>query len=70
RIGKGFSGIETPLFATMLVQPQADAEEEDDEDEVPDAPTPPSPTIEPTQPLQEPITSPPQAQHTLPSSLP
>nr|GEV69265.1 ribonuclease H-like domain-containing protein [Tanacetum cinerariifolium] len=32
-IGKGFSSIETPLFATMLVQPQANAEEEDDEDE-------------------------------------
>nr|GEZ52527.1 synaptobrevin, longin-like domain protein [Tanacetum cinerariifolium] len=33
-IGKGFSGIETPLFATMLVQPQVAAEEEDTEDEV------------------------------------
>nr|GEW80093.1 ribonuclease H-like domain-containing protein [Tanacetum cinerariifolium] len=33
RIGKGFSGIETPLFATMLVQPQADVEEEDEKDE-------------------------------------
>nr|GEU84214.1 xylulose kinase-1 [Tanacetum cinerariifolium] len=31
-IGKGFSGVETPLFATMLVQPQAAAEEEDEED--------------------------------------
>nr|GEW02805.1 ribonuclease H-like domain-containing protein [Tanacetum cinerariifolium] len=33
RIGKGFSGVETPLFATMLVQPHAAAEEEDDDDE-------------------------------------
>nr|GEZ79443.1 hypothetical protein [Tanacetum cinerariifolium] len=33
-IGKGFSGIETPLFATMLVQPQAALEEEDEDDEV------------------------------------
>nr|GEV97061.1 hypothetical protein [Tanacetum cinerariifolium] len=33
RIDKGFSGIETPLFATMLVQPQAAVEEEDEEDE-------------------------------------
>nr|GEU82360.1 hypothetical protein [Tanacetum cinerariifolium] len=41
-IGKGFSGIETPLFATMLVQPQAAAEEEDEEDEVSVTPTPPS----------------------------
>nr|GEW69391.1 retrovirus-related Pol polyprotein from transposon TNT 1-94 [Tanacetum cinerariifolium] len=33
RIGKGFFDVETPLFATMLVQPQAAAEEEDEEDE-------------------------------------
>nr|GEV95869.1 hypothetical protein [Tanacetum cinerariifolium] len=33
RIGKGFTGIETPLFATMLVQPQAATEEENEEDE-------------------------------------
>nr|GFC41291.1 hypothetical protein [Tanacetum cinerariifolium] len=34
RIGKGFSGVETPLFDTMLVQPQVQnaAEVEDDED--------------------------------------
>nr|GEW09058.1 hypothetical protein [Tanacetum cinerariifolium] len=62
RIGKGFSGIETPLFATMLVQPQAAAEEEDEEDEVLAAATPPSPTHEPSPPLHEPITSSPQAQ--------
>nr|GEY40063.1 hypothetical protein [Tanacetum cinerariifolium] len=31
--GKGFSSIETHLFATMLVQPQAAGEEEDEEDE-------------------------------------
>nr|GFB85113.1 hypothetical protein [Tanacetum cinerariifolium] len=35
RIGKGFSGVETPLFATMLVQSQATTKEED---EVPAAP--------------------------------
>nr|GEV80745.1 hypothetical protein [Tanacetum cinerariifolium] len=34
RIGKGFSGVETPLFDIMLVQPPADAEEKDDDDEV------------------------------------
>nr|GEU64392.1 hypothetical protein [Tanacetum cinerariifolium] len=33
RIGKGFFGVVTHLFATMLVQPQAAAEEEDEEDE-------------------------------------
>nr|GFA76757.1 hypothetical protein [Tanacetum cinerariifolium] len=33
RVGKGFSGVETPLFATMLVHPQPPAAEEDDEEE-------------------------------------
>nr|GEX83410.1 hypothetical protein [Tanacetum cinerariifolium]GFA76530.1 hypothetical protein [Tanacetum cinerariifolium] len=33
RIGKGFSGVETLLFDTMLVQPQADVEDDDDDDE-------------------------------------
>nr|GEY53223.1 hypothetical protein [Tanacetum cinerariifolium] len=38
KVGKGFSGVETPLFASMLVQPQPqDAEEEDVE--MPTAPT-------------------------------
>nr|GEV93147.1 reverse transcriptase domain-containing protein [Tanacetum cinerariifolium] len=76
RIGKGFSGVETPLFATMLVQPQA-AEEEDDDDEVSASRTPPSPTLvttpttpihEPSLPLQEPITSPSQVPLAPPSS--
>nr|GEX12336.1 ribonuclease H-like domain, reverse transcriptase, RNA-dependent DNA polymerase [Tanacetum cinerariifolium] len=31
RVGKGFYGVETPLFATMLVQPQPPAAEEEDE---------------------------------------
>nr|GEV60594.1 hypothetical protein [Tanacetum cinerariifolium] len=69
-IGIGFSGIETPLFSTMLVQPQAPAVEEEDEVEVPSAPTPPSPTTEPSPPLQEPILTHPQAQPTPPSSPP
>nr|GEY28670.1 hypothetical protein [Tanacetum cinerariifolium] len=70
RIGKLFSGVETSLFATMLVQPQVAAEEEDEEDEVPAAPTPPSPIHELSPPPNEPITSPPQAQPTPPSSPP
>nr|GEV82358.1 hypothetical protein [Tanacetum cinerariifolium] len=41
RVGKGFYRVRTPLFASMLVQPQ-DAEEE--EDEISTAPTPSSPT--------------------------
>nr|GEY46549.1 putative ribonuclease H-like domain-containing protein [Tanacetum cinerariifolium] len=32
RIGQGFSRVETPLFSTMLVQPQAAVKEEDEED--------------------------------------
>nr|GEV07940.1 copia protein [Tanacetum cinerariifolium] len=31
QVGKGFYGVETPLFATMLVQPQHPAVEEEDE---------------------------------------
>nr|GEX46308.1 hypothetical protein [Tanacetum cinerariifolium] len=31
RVGKGFSGVETPLFVTMLVQPQPSAAKEEDE---------------------------------------
>nr|GEV41161.1 hypothetical protein [Tanacetum cinerariifolium] len=70
RVGKGFSGVETPLFATMLVQPQPPAaEEEDEEEEVPNAPTPPSPTNASSPPPQKPITTPPQAQPA-PSSSP
>nr|GFA16483.1 hypothetical protein [Tanacetum cinerariifolium]GFA17712.1 hypothetical protein [Tanacetum cinerariifolium] len=46
-----------------------DAEPEDDV-EVPTALTPPSPTNEPSQTLQEPITTPSQAQPALPSSPP
>nr|GEZ01939.1 hypothetical protein [Tanacetum cinerariifolium] len=73
-----FSGVETPLFDIMLVQPQADAENEDDS-EVPTtltpispthATTPTSPIHEPSPPLQEPISSPPIAQPAPPLSLP
>nr|GEU89125.1 putative ribonuclease H-like domain-containing protein [Tanacetum cinerariifolium] len=67
RIGKGFSGVDTPLFDDMLVQQvQDDVTEvkEDKDDEVSTAPTPPSPTpaTTPPPPQQEPIPSPPQAQ--------
>nr|GEW14017.1 hypothetical protein [Tanacetum cinerariifolium] len=69
RIGKGFFGIETPLFATMMIQPHVVEEEEDEDDEVPFAPTPPSPIHPPSPSPQEPITTPPQAQPA-PSSSP
>nr|GEW43723.1 hypothetical protein [Tanacetum cinerariifolium] len=67
-IGKGFSGVDTPLFDGMLVPQQApnveDAvEDENDENVVSVEPTPPSstPTIPSSSPTQEHIPSPPQA---------
>nr|GEV67376.1 hypothetical protein [Tanacetum cinerariifolium] len=69
RIGKGFLGVQTPLFDNMLVQQQvhddAEVEEDEDDNEVYAASTPPSPTsaTTPPSPQQEPIPSPPQAQH-------
>nr|GEV56162.1 hypothetical protein [Tanacetum cinerariifolium] len=47
RVGKGFSGVDTLLFASMLVQPQPQDEEEV---EIPVAPAPPSKTKQPTTP--------------------
>nr|GEW89205.1 hypothetical protein [Tanacetum cinerariifolium] len=59
RIGKGFSGVETPLFATMIVQPPSHALEEEADVEVLVAHTPPLPTNAPSPPLIEPISPPP-----------
>nr|GEV56369.1 hypothetical protein [Tanacetum cinerariifolium] len=77
RDGKGFSGVETPLFASMLVQPQPQVEKEV---EIPIAPSPPAlqdptPTPHATPPqdqLSTPHDSPPQEQPTTPheSSMP
>nr|GEX92972.1 hypothetical protein [Tanacetum cinerariifolium] len=64
RVGKGFFGIKTPLFASMLVQPQPQAVEEEDNVEVPAAPTSPSLIKAPLPPPQDPI---PKAQ---PATLP
>nr|GEU75639.1 hypothetical protein [Tanacetum cinerariifolium] len=69
KVGKGFLGVETPLFTIMLVQPKPPAAEEEDEVEVPNAPTPPSLTIAPSPPLQDPIPTPPQAQPATPLIL-
>nr|GFD56734.1 hypothetical protein [Tanacetum cinerariifolium] len=60
RLRKGFLGVETPLFASILVQPQAAKREEDDV-KVLVAPTPPSPIFAPSPPPQDPIPIPPQA---------
>nr|GEZ84362.1 hypothetical protein [Tanacetum cinerariifolium] len=68
RVGKGFSGVETSLFKSIRVQPQAAKVEE--AVEVPIAPTPPSPTNEPSPPPQDPIPTPSQAQPATPSSSP
>nr|GEW80643.1 putative ribonuclease H-like domain-containing protein [Tanacetum cinerariifolium] len=43
-VGNGFSRVETPLFALMLVQPLSQAVKEKEEVEVPTAPALPSPT--------------------------
>nr|GEV46315.1 hypothetical protein [Tanacetum cinerariifolium] len=78
RIGKGFSGVETPLFDAMLVPQQVHAdvakveENEDEDNKVSVTPTTPSPTpaTRPSPPQQTPIPSPPQAESTQPSSPP
>nr|GEW37377.1 putative ribonuclease H-like domain-containing protein [Tanacetum cinerariifolium] len=57
RVGKGFSGVETPLFASMLVQPQPQAVEED-KVKVPTAPALPSPKTTPSPPPHDPTPSP------------
>nr|GEX47480.1 ribonuclease H-like domain-containing protein [Tanacetum cinerariifolium] len=67
RVGKGIFGVETPLFASMLVQPQPQAAEEEDDVKVPAAPTSPSPINAPSPTPQDPIPTPPQAQ---PTTLP
>nr|GEV01021.1 hypothetical protein [Tanacetum cinerariifolium] len=58
RVGKGLSGVETTLFALMLVQPQPQDEEEEEEVEVPTAPTSPSPTNAPSPHPQDPTHTP------------
>nr|GEZ35830.1 retrovirus-related Pol polyprotein from transposon TNT 1-94 [Tanacetum cinerariifolium] len=75
RVGKGFSGVETPLFASMLVRPQPQNEEEKEEEvEVPIAPAPPSPTSAPSPPPHDPTptphATPPQDQPSTPPALP
>nr|GEU56092.1 hypothetical protein [Tanacetum cinerariifolium] len=74
KVGKGFSGVDTPLFAYMLVPQQAqdvenDAEDKDDVNELFDEPTPSSPTpaTPPLPPQKEHIPSPPQAETAQPS---
>nr|GEV13334.1 ribonuclease H-like domain, reverse transcriptase, RNA-dependent DNA polymerase [Tanacetum cinerariifolium] len=69
RVGKGFSGVDTPLFAGMMVPQQAQdvkdaAEDENTFNEVSDEPTPPSPThaTSPPPPQPEHIPSPPQGE--------
>nr|GEV19263.1 hypothetical protein [Tanacetum cinerariifolium] len=57
RVGKGFTGVETPLFTSILVQPQPQAAEEEAEDEIPNAPAPLSPTTAPSPP-QDPTLTP------------
>nr|GEU31892.1 hypothetical protein [Tanacetum cinerariifolium] len=60
KVGKGFSRVETPLFATIIVQPQPPTAEEEDKVEVANAPIPPSPTTALSPPPQGLIPTPPQ----------
>nr|GEU76884.1 hypothetical protein [Tanacetum cinerariifolium] len=77
RIGKVFSGVDTPLFDGMLVPQQVQdvedaTEDEDADNEVSAEPTPPSstPATPSPTPTQEHIPSSPQAQTAQPSSPP
>nr|GEY86327.1 hypothetical protein [Tanacetum cinerariifolium] len=77
RVGKGFSGVDKPLFVGMLVPQQAQdvenvAEDEDAVNEVFSKSTSPSPTPSTLQPPPQPkhIPSPPQADTTQPSPPP
>nr|GEZ27466.1 hypothetical protein [Tanacetum cinerariifolium] len=66
RVEKGFSGVETPLFASMLVLQQPQAKVEEEEVEIPIASSPPAlqdPTIAPH-------TTPPQDQPSTPHASP
>nr|GEY70343.1 ribonuclease H-like domain-containing protein [Tanacetum cinerariifolium] len=54
RVGKGFSGVKTHLFASMMVPPQPQAAEIEEEVESPTAPAPPSPIISHAPPPQDP----------------
>nr|GFD52219.1 hypothetical protein [Tanacetum cinerariifolium] len=76
RVGKGFSGVYTPLFDGMLVQQQVQndvadaAEDEDVANEISAEPTQPSPTPATTPPpQQELIPSPSQVKSILPPLL-
>nr|GEY86097.1 hypothetical protein [Tanacetum cinerariifolium] len=68
RVGKGFSGVETHLFTSMMVPPQPQAAEVEEEVEVPTTPAPPSPTNAPSHDPQDLIPTPAQAQRASPSS--
>nr|GEX26883.1 hypothetical protein [Tanacetum cinerariifolium] len=77
RVGKGFSGMDKPLFVGMLVPQQAQdvenaAEDEDAVNKVFAKSTSPSPTPSTLQPQPQPkhIPSPPQADTTQPSPPP
>nr|GFB04398.1 hypothetical protein [Tanacetum cinerariifolium] len=74
RVGKGFSGVGTPLFASILVQPQPQAKEVEEEVKMPIASALPSPTNAPLPPPQDltptPYATPPQAQPSIPLASP
>nr|GEY24781.1 hypothetical protein [Tanacetum cinerariifolium] len=67
RVGKGFSGVETPLFKGMLVPQQAATDVDDvvTDDVADDVPTI---DVEPTPPSPPPTTTPPPPPRELPST--
>nr|GEY15036.1 glutamic acid-rich protein-like [Tanacetum cinerariifolium] len=67
-VGKGFSGVETPLFASMLVPPQPQSKEEAEEVKVPIAPAPSPPALQ--DPILTPYVKPPQDQPSTPYASP
>nr|GFA48070.1 hypothetical protein [Tanacetum cinerariifolium] len=69
KVGKGFSRVKTPLFASMLVQPQLQAVEEGEETEVPIASALPSPTTA-SSPSQDPTPTPHVTPHASPPQEP
>nr|GEV35148.1 hypothetical protein [Tanacetum cinerariifolium] len=57
-VGKGFSGVKTPLFALMMAPPQPQAAEVEEEVKVPTTPIPSSLTPAPSPPPQDPTPTP------------
>nr|GEX36446.1 putative ribonuclease H-like domain-containing protein [Tanacetum cinerariifolium] len=67
KVRKGFSRVETPLFASMIDPPQPQAAEVEEEVAMPTAPAPPSPTNAPSPIPQAPTPTPYTSPHASPT---